>query len=406
MSRFNLSKIALVVAVSAIPAVSLSGCVTVKNYWQGVFGMDKSTREPTGYYEHADSEIARNTIVVPQGLNNPGLNEELAIPAVSQKQLEGPVGVAVDVRAPTAPFRSDVGCHSQWSQGEAIVWFEADGSHGIHTEDDAWMLLASVLKGMNVGVGKIAQGEYVLTTIARDFNEYGTTYSNDDDDMGLKRYQQIYQIRVGRNGAGEIGIACRLLASSTSLSNGKTMGDTLTLIEQERFAMGFSNQILHEIYLKNQQSMYDPDNLVVTLGLDDNDHDAILVEAPFQTTMFLLNDLYPKIGWKVTGHSVEKAQYDIEVVDSSDDFFTSDTHPLNIPHGKYKLRLGVHGSAVAITFYDEKDSPVKSNIVANLYQGFADALVEEYKNFDATQSHQVKITHEDMFQSSEAKARK
>ena len=67
MSRFNLSKIALVVAVSAIPAVSLSGCVTVKNYWQGVFGMDKSTREPTGYYENADSEIARNTIVVHQG---------------------------------------------------------------------------------------------------------------------------------------------------------------------------------------------------------------------------------------------------------------------------------------------------------------------------------------------------
>ena len=104
----------------------------------------------------------------------------------------------------------------------------------------------------------------------------------------------------------------------------------------------------------------------------------------------------------VTLDSNKKFRYE----DGSNIFFTSDTHPLNIPHGKYKLRVGVHGSAVAITFYDEKDSPVKSNIVANLYQGFADALVEEYKNFDATQSHQVKITHEDMFQSSEAKARK
>lgn len=382
MSRNKIKKLAALVAIGAIPALTLSGCVTIRNYWQEYFGMDKSSREPTGYYEHTDAEVTNNRIVVPQSLDNPGINPELQIPVVNKKLLTGPVGEAVDVRAPTAPYRSDVGCHTQWSSGEAIVWFENDGSHGIKTEDDAWMLLASVLKTMNVAVGKIAQGQYVLTTIARDFTEFGKPYDDTDADLGLKRYKQIYQIRVGRNSQGEIGIATKLVGSMTSLSSGTKMKDVLDMIEQERFAMGFSNQIIHEIDTKNQQSAYDPDNLIVSLGQDNNNHDAILVEAPFETTMELLNGMLPRCGWKINSHSVAKAEYEVEVLDSADDLIKLGANiRLDIKHGKYKIRLGIHGSSTAITFYDEKDAPLPSQDVSRLYPGFADVLVDEFKSY-------------------------
>lgn len=392
MSRNKIKKLAALVAIGAIPALTLSGCVTIRNYWQEYFGMDKSSREPTGYYEHTDAEVTNNRIVVPQSLDNPGINPELQIPVVNKKLLTGPVGEAVDVRAPTAPYRSDVGCHTQWSSGEAIVWFENDGSHGIKTEDDAWMLLASVLKTMNVAVGKIAQGQYVLTTIARDFTEFGKPYDDTDADLGLKRYKQIYQIRVGRNAQGEIGIATKLVGSMTSLSSGTKMKDVLDMIEQERFAMGFSNQIIHEIDTKNQQSAYDPDNLIVSLGQDNNNHDAILVEAPFETTMELLNGMLPRCGWKITSHSVAKAEYEVEVLDSADDLIKLGANiRLDIKHGKYKIRLGIHGSSTAITFYDEKDSPLPSQEVSRLYPGFADVLVDEFKSYSGAASHEVKV---------------
>lgn len=392
MSRNKIKKLAALVAIGAIPALTLSGCVTIRNYWQEYFGMDKSSREPTGYYEHTDAEVTNNRIVVPQSLDNPGINPELQIPVVNKKLLTGPVGEAVDVRAPTAPFRSDVGCHTQWSSGEAIVWFENDGSHGIKTEDDAWMLLASVLKTMNVAVGKIAQGQYVLTTIARDFTEFGKPYDDTDADLGLKRYKQIYQIRVGRNAQGEIGIATKLVGSMTSLSSGTKMKDVLDMIEQERFAMGFSNQIIHEIDTKNQQSAYDPDNLIVSLGQDNNNHDAILVEAPFETTMELLNGLLPRCGWKINSHSVAKAEYEVEVLDSADDLIKLGANiRLDIKHGKYKIRLGIHGSSTAITFYDEKDAPLPSQDVSRLYPGFADVLVDEFKSYSGAASHEVKV---------------
>ena len=392
MSRNKIKKLAALVAIGAIPALTLSGCVTIRNYWQEYFGMDKSSREPTGYYEHSDAEVTNNRIVVPQSLDNPGINPELQLPVVNKKLLTGPVGEAVDVRAPTAPYRSDVGCHTQWSSGEAIVWFEHDGSHGIKTEDDAWMLLASVLKTMNVAVGKIAQGQYVLTTIARDFTEFGKPYDDTDADLGLKRYKQIYQIRVGRNAQGEIGIATKLVGSMTSLSSGTKMKDVLDMIEQERFAMGFSNQIIHEIDTKNQQSAYDPDNLIVSLGQDNNNHDAILVEAPFETTMELLNGMFPRCGWKINSHSVAKAEYEVEVLDSADDLIKLGANiRLDIKHGKYKIRLGIHGSSTAITFYDEKDAPLPSQDVSRLYPGFADVLVDEFKSYSGAASHEVKV---------------
>lgn len=391
MSRNKIKKLAALVAIGAIPALTLSGCVTIRNYWQEYFGMDKSSREPTGYYEHSDAEVTNNRIVVPQSLDNPGINPELQLPVVNKKLLTGPVGEAVDVRAPTAPYRSDVGCHTQWSSGEAIVWFEHDGSHGIKTEDDAWMLLASVLKTMNVAVGKIAQGQYVLTTIARDFTEFGKPYDDTDADLGLKRYKQIYQIRVGRNAQGEIGIATKLVGSMTSLSSGTKMKDVLDMIEQERFAMGFSNQIIHEIDTKNQQSAYDPDNLIVSLGQDNNNHDAILVEAPFETTMELLNGMFPRCGWKINSHSVAKAEYDVEVLDCADDLIKLGANiRLDIKHGKYKIRLGIHGSSTAITFYDEKDAPLSSQEVSRLYPSFADVLVDEFKSYSGASAHEVK----------------
>ena len=116
MSRNKIKKLAALVAIGAIPALTLSGCVTIRNYWQEYFGMDKSSREPTGYYEHSDAEVTNNRIVVPQSLDNPGINPELQLPVVNKKLLTGPVGEAVDVRAPTAPYRSDVGCHTQGRQ--------------------------------------------------------------------------------------------------------------------------------------------------------------------------------------------------------------------------------------------------------------------------------------------------
>lgn len=392
MSSLKINKLAMVVAAGTIISSSLSGCVTVNNYKQELFGMDKSSREPTGYYEYTKETLKRNTLVVPQGLDNPGTNPELKVLNIDPSKLKGPVGKDLDVRPPTAPYRSDIGLHTQWSSGEAIVWFDKNGTHGIHSEDQAWMLLDSVLKHMQVKVGHIENGQYLLTTLPRDFNEYGQPYSVDDEDMGLIRYSQVYQVRVGRNAQGEIGIASRLIANATALSNSHSMDDALDAIEQERFAMGFSNQIIHELGPKNVVSQYDPDNLVVSLGRDNNNHDAIFIEAPFDTVLSILPTFFKKVGWSIKSHSVEQAKYEIEVIDSEDDVISfTGKQALSINHGTYKIRVGIHGDNSAITFYDKEDRPIPSEAVAKLYPGFADVISEVYSSMAGGNSATVVV---------------
>lgn len=68
MSNLKLSRFALILGAAVIPAANLTGCVSVKNYYQEFFGIDKSTRESTGYYEYKDTRLANNNIVVPEGL--------------------------------------------------------------------------------------------------------------------------------------------------------------------------------------------------------------------------------------------------------------------------------------------------------------------------------------------------
>ncbi len=391
MSKHVLTKMTVSVMAVVFPALNLTGCVTVSDYYQEYFGMDKSTREVTGYYEHVDSKVKRNTIVVPEGLDNPGTNPQLVVPVVAGMKLDGATGENIDIRPPTAPYRSDKGIHTQWSDGEAIVWFELGGEHGITTEDEAWMLLAAVLKHMDVAVGKIAPGQYLLTTISRDFTEFGKPYTGSDEDLGLKRYNQIYQIRVGRNYDGSLGIASKLIGSMTSLSKGTGMKDVLGEIEQERFAMGFANHIIHEIEAKKQSEVVDPDNLVVTLGVDDNNHNAIMVEAPFETTVALAENVFHSAGWKMLKHSVAKAEYEVEVNDNEDNWFNvRNRRLLNIELGTYKIRIGIQGKVSTITFYDEKDNPIPSKKVSRLYPGFAEALIEEFSLYRGAQ--QVKVS--------------
>lgn len=391
MTRIKFKKLGSALFVCALPAFVMSGCVSIKNQYQKVFGVDESMQESTGYYSYLDAELSNNSIVVPEGLDNPGKNSQLKVPAVNPNTLRGNVGEKVDVRPPAAPFRADFGSYTQWIDNEAIVWFEKDGTHGIRSEDDAWMLIDSMLRSMKVAIGEVADGQYILTTVESDFTDYGKPYTELDEDNGILRYRQIYQLRVGRNSANEIGIACRLLKSDRYLSNGYSASKDLEPVEQERFTMGFSNNIIHALNERFVENSYDPENLVVTLGKDNNGHDAILVEAPFDTTNKILVRTFPRIGWSVTAHSVAKAQYDIQVLDSSDELvmYTNSTL-LDIDQGTYKIRVGIHGNMSAITLYDKDDAPVPYEVVSRIYQGFAHALEVQFAEYTKNQSNVVK----------------
>ena len=208
---------------------------------------------------------------------------------------------------------------------------------------------------------------------------------------GALRYTQIYQCRVGRNNYGELGIGTKMIASMTSLSNGKQMEDNLSVIEQERFAMGFTNNLIHELSITDTVASYDPDSLVISLDRDSNNHVAIMVEAPFETTMRLLNIALPTMKWKVAKYSVEKAEYEIEIEEMTEAFYRRSglPRPPSMPVSNYKIRVGIEGSRCSITFYDTKDDPLTTE-VTELYPTVSAALAKAFREYIAGAGHIVK----------------
>ncbi len=375
-----------VMALAVSAAISLlGGCTTVKDYYQRYTGeLDESGREPTGYYQHADIKQYSDPVVIPQSLNVPPINEDLVVPPMPANAVNGPVGEQMDIRAPRAPYRSESGLHTQWSSGEAILWFDKNGSHGINSEQDAWLLLGKVLKSLDIKVGEESADNYELTTAARDFNEFGQPYSPADLAAGAPRYRQIYRLRIGRNYDDSLGIATQMIGSMTMLSSGYLMPDLLDPIELQRFAMGFSNNIIHIIEDQNRVQTHGPQELNVILDTDKNGHACFVVDSSYEMTMNMLRDLFPRYEWVILEDSVNKAYLKLETEEEDADFYHErGVDSFALEDGEYYVRVGIDGDKSIITFYDDDDMPLPQSTLSRIYSGFSQALIKEFENYSA-----------------------
>ena len=59
-------------------------------------------------------------------------------------------------------------------------------------------------------------------------------------------------------------------------------------------------------------------------------------------------------------------------------FHDKGVEDFGLEDGDYIIRVAVDGSNSVITFYDEDDKPLKSEIVSRLYPGFSEALIKEF----------------------------
>ncbi|MCR5085686.1 MAG: outer membrane protein assembly factor BamC [Succinivibrionaceae bacterium] len=374
-------KTALALAVGSLLASLLGGCGLVREYYQRWDGhVDTSLREPTGWYEHAEARNETHDLVVPAGLDEPPVDNSMDVPVPGNAS--GPVGESMDVRPPIVPLRSDLGLRGQWGAGEAIVWFERGGSHGIFDEESAWALLDSLLKQMRVGVGKVTDGAYELTTMSADYNEYGAPYNAADLSSNALRYHQIYKIRVGRNDYGEVGIATQLIGSMTMLSSGYMLENLLSDIELQRFSTGFANNVIRMLDKRAHEGDQSVDYVDVTLGRDNNNQDCLVVTAPYKVVWDSVKSMLPKYSFKVKEYSLSSGTITVEAEEEEAEFFRQrGVQPFSLEDGTYKLRVGELQGKATITFYNGDDKPLSPSEVGRIYSGFSQALAREIESY-------------------------
>lgn len=366
---------------------TLSGCSTISSLWQMYDGsVSTSLREPTGYYEHATVSAPGDRLVVPEGLNQPARDRALMLPEVNNL-VAGPVGADMDVRAPVVQLRSSAGLQSVWADGESIIWLNSGGTQNVADESQAWELLMRALDRMQIQVGEVTPGAYELTTVAADFNEFGTplsitTVAAED---GV-RYRQIYRIRIGRNSENNIGIATSVIGSMTvataglfSFSTTRTLDDILSPAELERFAVGFSNHLIRSMQTVSAPPEYFDGTVNITLDRDNNGQDCLMVDAPYQRTWEVMRNLLPDWGFTVTEYSVSHSSFKVEYDEPDADFFRArGVDNFGLEDGEYLIRVSIDRDKTFITFYNKDDHPLKPQEIARLYPGFSAALTRAF----------------------------
>lgn len=383
-------KITVLAAALAVTASGLSGCNSINYLWQLYDGdVDTSLREPTGYYEHAKVKNNTDQLVVPQGLAVPVKDRNMEMPdtPVLLSSAAAPVGEDIDVRAPVVQLRSQSGVQTQWAAGESIIWLNPYGRQNVADEAEAWNLLLNVLATIGVQPGEQTPGAYELTTMAADYNEFGTPVSVAGLPDDALRYRQVYRIRIGRGADGNIGIATSVIGSMTIASAGwfslfntsRSLSDILTPAELERFATGFNNNIIRGLDEVNAVQEALPEHVTVTMDRDNNEQDCFAVSAPYQATWNVLRRMLPDWGFEITEYSVSHSTINVDYDEpDSDEFRARGVDNFGLEDGEYIFRVSIDGQRTFITLYDEDDKPVRTEVLTRLYPGFSRALTQAF----------------------------
>lgn len=367
-------------------AVVLSACSAMSDTYDYLTNEgDSAVKEPTGYYEHAPAQEYIDPLQVPADLAQPYTDHNLDVPQVEvTKESRTMVGANMDVRPPVVSQVSEMGVEITNSDQDAVLWFMPYNQFGVQTELDAWNLLASALSFMQIPVAAADNERLIVDTAAFDYNAFGEPYDTVSANFEARRYSQTYKIQVGHSMSGEVGYYIALISSSSFDVEGSPVAETLNLRQKSSFAIGMGNSIIKAMMLQNQAREDIPDIIQVMLARDNNDQDALIVQAPYSSTWNVLRGLLEQYSFTVQEYSISRSSYTVEVNEEDPEYYRAlGVEPFGLESGTYIIRLAVSGDNTVITFYDEDDRPLPTARVAGLYAGFAQALQKEFTVYKA-----------------------
>lgn len=380
MSSLKLSSLALALAMGSSAAL-LSACSTVSDAYDYLTdATDNPVKEPTGYYQHATAREYVDPLQVPSELGQPYTDNTFVVPQVEvTKESRTLVGANMDVRPPVVAQVSEMGVEIVNSDQDAVLWFMPYNQFGVQSEQEAWDLLVAALGFMEVPIANADRERLILDTAACDYNAFGEPYDTVSAEFEARRYSQTYKIQVGHSMNGQVGYYIALITSSSFTADGDAWAETLNLRQKSSFAVGMGNSIIKAMVLQSQAKEEIPDTINVLLARDNNDQDALIVQAPYSATWNVLRGLLEQYSFTIDEYSISRSNYKVEVSEEDPEYYRAlGVEPFGLESGTYIIRLAVSGDNTVITFYDEDDRPLPTTKVAGLYAGFAQALQQEF----------------------------
>lgn len=356
-------------------ATLLSACGAIDETWEYV-STDNTLRTPTGYYEHAHAVEAEDPMKVPAALSTPYTDKSLDIANVAAtSESRYMVGEVMDVRPPVVSRVNELGVDIRNQDNAALVWFLPYGNMNVRTTNDAWQYLGAALDYLKIPVAEVRADQMLLATASKTYNDYGQVYNESIDDDNAK-FNQIYTVRVVSSNQGTVGLLITLV---NSVSDAKGSSAILNSRQKRSFTTGFANELISALALQQRTFQAIPDYIEPVLGRDNNNQDAIIVNAPYEAVWNVMRGVLSQYGMEINEYSVSRSSITFTLEEEDADFYTSQgIRPFGLESNKYIVRIAVAGNHSVLTFYDEDDKPLSGVQVATLYNGFSAAIVKEF----------------------------
>lgn len=377
MSGTKIKNIAMALAVGSAASL-LSACGAIDETWEYV-STDNSLRTPTGYYEHTHAVEAEDPMNVPAALSTPYTDKSLDIANVSAlPESRFMVGEAMDVRPPVVSRVNEMGVDIRNRDNDALVWFLPYGNMNVRSPYDAWQYLGAALSYLKIPVAEMREQDKLLATSVMSYNEFGQVYRESVDDDN-DRFEQVYTVRVVTSPQGSVGLLVSLINSSSDNSSTKI----LNARQKRSFTMGFANELINALAIQQRSYQTIPDYVEPVLARDNNNQDAIVVNAPYDAVWTVMRGVLSSYGMEITEYSVSRSSIKFKLEEEDAQFYQSQgVRPFGLKSDDYIVRLAVAGNNnTVLTFYDEDDKPLSAVAVATLYNGFSAAISKEFASY-------------------------
>lgn len=330
----------------SILSLSIAGC------------SGNTAKQATGEFEYANNQEAK-AVTVPEGLSKPTFKDDFKI--AEEEKVLGPVGVNVDVRAPSLVLPIAASSRTVPESSESIIWFDK-----VFEDRDLKDFIVEAVKAQLTEDGVEVESESedglaLSTGWYHSEKESGVVITEVDSSTSKK-----FKINFGTRPHGRsVSVQVALIDYMKTDKNGSTK--EADPIDQQRAEMAMLNEITAQV--DYQYRLKQRENLllrstqkIVTISQNAEGEPAYLVELNTELMWQNLPIFFERHGFTITDLNENKKIYFVDFTKPNisiwDTIWGEERPVIDFENRKYQFVITAEGESSVITIYDEDGLPL------------------------------------------------
>ncbi len=335
----------------------------------------ETRKQAQGDFDYVNIE-QDSKLTIPDNLSRPESHELYTIPAPTN--LDGAVGIEVDVRAPALALPTANGSRIDEFDKTAAIWYDkVDDNRDLNAL--VGQAVSDYMTSNNVEiVNQNPENHEWESGWFESQTESGSWFWKSIDSTEAWRYK--YSLVTKPHGRS-VGLNVELVDYKfTSQNKSESQIDQ---IEKARVEMAMVNAITTElsyIYrVNNREDRIARANLqLVNIGESEQGEPALIIDYPPDELWIYISGFFEKYGFRITDLNEDKRIYEVYYTKPDNSFWDSlwgDEVPvIEMENGTYEFHLKELGKKTAMVIVDEQNNPVSEKILLDNFDILDPAL--------------------------------